>query len=187
VKRFRALLQGEDGFGMLELVIAMTVLNIGIFAVLSAFTSGYTTMKRTKQVTSGSVLSDQQLERMRALNFNSVCISTTSTESLYAANAPAGTAVPTCSTSDPALVALRPLATGPDGANYRVDTYIVWRCTTGTLTTTTPYSVGSPGCLTGGVVVSYATKLVRVIVRNATATGTVYARFESNFDQSTGQ
>ena len=84
---------------MLELIIAMIVLNIGIFAVLSAFTSGYTAMKRTKNVTSGSVLSDQQLERLRAVNFNSVCLSSTSTDSVYTANAPEGTAVPTCSTS----------------------------------------------------------------------------------------
>ena len=172
---------------MLELIIAMMVLNIGIFAVLSAFTSGYTAMKRTKSVTSGSVLSDQQLERLRAVNFNSVCLSTTSTDSVYTANAPEGTSVPTCSTSDPAMVAVRNPATGPDGASYRVDTYIVWSCTTGTLSTTSPYSTSAPGCLTAGSAVSYATKLVRVIVRDRTTTSTVYARFESTFDQSTGQ
>jgi Tfp pilus assembly protein PilV len=187
VSRLRTLARREEGFGMLELIIAMMVLNIGIFAVLSAFTSGYTAMKRTKNVTSGAVLSDQQMERLRALNFNSICLSNTSTDSTYTANAPEGTAVPTCSTSDPAMVAVRSSATGPDGASYRVDTYIVWRCTTGTLSTSSPYSTSSPGCVTSGSVVSYATKLVRVIVRNPTSTGTVYAQIESIYDQSTGQ
>lgn len=117
--RLGTLVRREDGFGMLEVVIAMLVLNIGIFAVLSGFTSGYSAMKWSKQTTSGAVLVDQQMERMRALNFNSVCISTTSTGTTYTGSAPEGTAVPTCSTSDPAMVAVRNSATGPDGVGYR--------------------------------------------------------------------
>ena len=113
------------------------------------------------------MLVDSQMERFRALNFTSICLSTTSTNSLYTANAPEGTAVPTCSTSDPALVALRDPTTGPDNASYRVDTYIYWRCTTGTLTTTGTYTTSSPGCLTSGTAVSTALKLVRVIAAGA--------------------
>jgi len=187
VIRLRRLLGRQDGFGMLEVIMAMGVLNIGIFAVLSAFTSGYVTMNRTKATTSASVLIDQQMERMRALNFNSICISTTSTGTNYVGAAPEGTAVPTCSTSDPALVAVRNPATGPDARAYRLDTYVYWRCTTGTLTTTTPYTTSSPGCLTAGSVVSNPTKLVRVIARSSTTTTLIYARVESSFDQTTGQ
>ena len=172
---------------MLELIIAMMVLNIGIFAVLSAFTSGYTAMKRTKQSTSGSVLSDQQLERLRALNFNSVCISTTSTGSVYTANAPEGTAVPTCSTSDPAMVAVRNPATGPDRSQLsRRHVRPVAAARRGRSDDVAVFDrvAGLPHRRR---VVSYATKLVRVIVRDRTTTSTVYARFESTFDQSTGQ
>jgi Tfp pilus assembly protein PilV len=66
VSRLRRLVRREDGMGMIELLTAMTVLNVGIFAVLSAFTSGYTAMSRTKAVTSGSVLMDQQRRSPRA-------------------------------------------------------------------------------------------------------------------------
>ena len=77
--RARRRLRHEGGFGLVELVIAMTILNIGIFAALGAFSNGYVSLKRTKLITGAAVLQDAQLERFRALSFNSICLSDTST------------------------------------------------------------------------------------------------------------
>ena len=179
-------LRHESGFGLVELLIAMTVLNVGILAVFAGFSSGYAALNRGTAISSASALGDAQLERFRALRFTAICLSNTSTVSNYTANAPGGTAVPTCTTSDPALVALRAPTTGPDNHAYRVDTYVVWNCAKGTLSVSTPYTTAAPGCLTDGVAQSRVVKLVRVVVRSYTGTAGVYSTGESTFDQSTG-
>lgn len=185
--RILARARSEGGFGMIEMVLALAILNVGIFAVLGAFSSSYAALNRTRTISSASVLVDQQMERFRALSYQSICLSTIATGSSYTVNTPEGTAVPTCSTSDPALVAVRLSVTGPDNKLYRVDTYVVWRCTSGTLSTTTPYSTANPGCIASeGGYASLPTKLVRIIVRDTTATTTIYAQAESTFDRSTG-
>jgi Tfp pilus assembly protein PilV len=187
ISRCVARLRAESGFGLVELIVAITVLNVGIFAALSAFSSGYVAINRTKAIASGSALLDTQMERFRALTFASICLSTTSSNTAYTGNAPTGTAVPTCSTTDPALVPLRDPVTGPDGRSYRVDTYVYWQCVNGTLSTTSPNSTASPACsVAAGSPGSAPTKLVRITVRDHTSTGKVYAQAESTFDQSTG-
>jgi type II secretory pathway pseudopilin PulG len=183
----RASVRSESGFGMIEMVLALAILNVGIFAVMSAFSSSYVTLKRTKTISSASVIVDQQLERFRALSYQSVCISSVATGSSYTINAPTGTKVPTCVTGDPALVPVRDPVIGPDNRLYRTDTYVVWRCIVGTLSTESPYSTATPGCLAGQEgFASQPTKLVRVIVRDRVTTTKIYARAESTFDQSTG-
>lgn len=187
IARLRARLRDEGGFGLMELLIAITVLNVGIFAALSAFSSAYVSLNTTKKTSSASVLVDSQLERFRALAFSSICLSTTYSGDQYTSNAPSGTAVPTCATSDPALVAMRDPVTGPDGHSYRVDTYVYWTCVNGTLSTSSPNSTSSPGCsVATGNPGSAPTKFVRVIVRDHTTTSRIYAQAESTFDQSSG-
>jgi Tfp pilus assembly protein PilV len=186
LRRMWARLAREDGFGLMELLIAITILNVGIFAVMSAFSSSYVAIKRSKRVSSGSVLVDQQMERFRALSFQSICLSTTGSGDTYTGNAPTGTAVPTCTTSDPALVARRTPVTGPDNRTYRVDTYVVWQCVNGTLSTSSPNSTSSPACTpASGGYGANPTKLVRVVVRDATTTSKIWAQEESTFDQGT--
>ena len=36
----------EEGFGLIELLISMTVLTVGLLALFAAYSSGYTAMKR---------------------------------------------------------------------------------------------------------------------------------------------
>jgi Tfp pilus assembly protein PilV len=184
--RVRRRLRQEGGFGLVELVIAMTILNIGIFAALGAFSNGYVSLKRTKLITGAAVLQDAQLERFRALRFSSLCLSNTSTNTTYTANAPAGTVVATCTTTDPALVAVRTSVAGPNGYLFRVDTYVVWGCVVGTFTTASPFTATTPGCVTSGVQVSAAQKNVRVVIRDDATPSRIYARAESSFDESTG-
>lgn len=185
-ERIRTRLAAEDGFGLMEVMIAITVLNVGIFAVMGAFSSSYVAINRSKRISSASVLVDQQMERFRALSFQSVCLATVDTGATYTESAPTGTPVPTCSTSDPALVAKRTPVTGPDNRTYRIDTYAVWRCVNGTLSTSPPNSASTPACTpTGGGYSANPTKLVRIVVRNAATTNVVYAQEESTFDLGT--
>ena len=177
----------EGGFGLVELLIAMTVLNVGILTVFAGFSSGYTALRHSNSIANASALADAQMERFRAVKFAGICLSTTSTNTAYVAGNPGGTAVPTCATTDPALVALRDPVTGPDSTAYRIDTYLVWRCYRGTLSTSTPYSTAAPGCVTSGVSMASAVKLVRITVREHSTPATVYISQESTFDASTGR
>jgi prepilin-type N-terminal cleavage/methylation domain-containing protein len=177
-------LRRQEGFGLVELLIAMTVLSVAILAVVAGFSSGYVALNRATRVSSSSLLADAQMERFRALTYPRICLSATSSDSDYTGAAPGGTAVPTCSSSDPTLVPIQSSKTGPDNRTYRIDTYVVWNCPVGTLTTSpAPYTTSAPGCLTAGSSVSSPVKLVRVVVRDSTTVSKVYTREESTFDQ----
>lgn len=180
-------LRRAEGFGLVELLIAMTVLSVAILAVVAGFSSGYVAINRATRVSSASALADAQMERFRALTYTWICLSSASTESTYTASAPTGTAVPTCSTTDGALVPIQDPKAGPDGRSYRIDTYAVWNCPVGgTLSTSTPDTTTAPACRTGGTFVSSPVKLVRIVVRDHTTTSKVFAREESTFDPRTG-
>ncbi len=95
-------LRQEAGFGLLELLMAMTILNIGILAVVGAFNSGAVALRRSGQISTATVLADKQMELYRALTYGSIALDPTSI--------PATTPY----TSDPAPVAVhryRPSAT----------------------------------------------------------------------------
>jgi prepilin-type N-terminal cleavage/methylation domain-containing protein len=62
----------EDGFGLVELLIAMTVLAIGLLALVAAFSSGYVALNRANTVGSASVIADKQMETFRAMTFATV-------------------------------------------------------------------------------------------------------------------
>jgi prepilin-type N-terminal cleavage/methylation domain-containing protein len=182
-------LRRQEGFGLVELLIAMTVLSVGIFAVVAGFSSGYVALARATRVSSSSVLADAQMERFRALTYPWICLSTGSSESTYTAAAPSGTVVPSCSSTDPTLVPIQGAKTGPDNRTYRIDTYVVWNCPIGgTLSTSSPDTTSAPGCRAGSTLVSRPVKLVRVVVRDGapTLTSKVYVQEESTFDERSG-
>lgn len=60
-------LRQQGGFGLIELLIAMTVLNIAIFALIAAFSSGMLTLQRASRVTTAAMLADVEMERLRAI------------------------------------------------------------------------------------------------------------------------
>ena len=166
-------LRRQEGFGLVELLIAMTVLSVGILAVVAGFGSGYVALNRATRISSGAVLADAQMERFRALTYPFICLSSTSSESTYTAAAPSGTAVTgTPSSCDPTLVPIQAPKTGPDNHQYRIDTYVVWNC---------PLGGTPPGCINSSPV-----KLVRIVVRDYTTTSKLYAQEESTFDQRSG-
>src|SRR5918992_5605430 len=74
----RAALRKNDGFGLIELLLAMTMLNIGLLAVVAAFSSGIVSLNRASRVTTASVLADGQMELYRSLTYNAIRLEPTS-------------------------------------------------------------------------------------------------------------
>jgi type II secretory pathway pseudopilin PulG len=166
----------ESGFGMIELLIAIVILNIGVLAILAAFTSGSAAIKRASRIATASALADVQMELYRALKYNVIALDASSvaaTDSTYRCDPVLGTACPNSTSSEvtttcttplpPQCVASRPV-TGADGGAYRVDTYITFQ---------TPAS-GRVG------------KLVTIVVRDVHSSSRILVRESSTFDPATG-
>ncbi len=171
-------LREEDGFGLIELLMAMVLLNVGILAIVAAFNSGMFALKRAGKISTASALADSQMELYRALTYGAIALDSTAlgaTDNTYKCDSALGVSCPnsisaevqaTCSGSPLPNECTPSLSvTGADRKNYRVDTYIV------------------PSTPTNG----RAEKLVTVVVRDANAlSARPYARIAATFDQSTG-
>jgi type II secretory pathway pseudopilin PulG len=177
----KARLRGQEGFGLIELIISMTMLNIGLLANVAAFNSGALTLKRAGEVSTASVVADKQMELYRALKYTEIALDSTA---LTAANAdttyqcdpankidPAGACgganqqtqqLRTCVTMTPQCNP-RQTVTGPDQRQYRLDTYVVSQ---------TPPN-------------GRAVKLVTIVVRRGSDLQ-MLARVSSSFDLSSG-
>ena len=151
----RRRLRDEGGFALVEMLIAIVVINIGLLAILLALTSGMVTLRRSAETSTASAIADKQLEKYRAVTFPSIFLDTAAlaaTDSTYQSDAAysASQVNQTCGTLT-AVCTPSQTVTGPDGRSYRVDTYIVW---------TTP---------SGGT----AVKQVTVVVRKSGSTATL--------------
>jgi Tfp pilus assembly protein PilV len=67
----------ESGFGLIELVIAMFMLNIGILALVAAFNSGAISLRRASHTSTAASLADSQMELYRALTYAQIGLDTT--------------------------------------------------------------------------------------------------------------
>jgi Tfp pilus assembly protein PilV len=170
-RRLLKRLRGNGGFGLIELLIAMVMLNIGLLAVLGAFISGSAAVRRASRIATASTLADTQMELYRALTYPVIALDPTSipgtspytTDSAYSATQVTATCSGTVA-NNPQCNASRSVP-GPDHGTYRIDTYIVSRTPTG----------------------GRALKLVTVVVRDTPKlTGPALARTSSSFDSSTG-
>src|SRR5438874_5428911 len=65
-------LRNEKGFGLLELLMAMTMLSIGILALVAAFNSGTIALERAGRNATAAALADAQMERYRALTYGAI-------------------------------------------------------------------------------------------------------------------
>ena len=162
----------EEGFGLIELLMSMTMLNIGILALVAAFQSGAFALQRASKLSTAAAIADIQMERYRALKYDAIALDSTSFTAaqgigVYAGDTAyaAGQVTATCASPLPDYCqAMRTLA-GPDGKAYRLDTYIVLH---------TPAS-------------ARVVKQVTIVVRDANAlSGRALARVASTFDQATG-
>lgn len=169
VRRFLA---NGDGFGLVELLIALMVLNVAIFATIAAFNAGIFTLRRASRTSTAASLAEARLELYRALSYGSIVLTSSPLDAKYTSDPQAAgdlTPVPSCPGGVPAE-ACEPIqlnVKGADGNDYRVDTYVRER-----VETTSPF----PG---------RAVKIVAVVVRDAQTLDSI-ARMESTFDQGTG-
>src|SRR5690348_13250484 len=69
---FAARMRDEDGIGLIELLIALLVLNVGIFATLGAFTSAASNLKRSSRISTASAIADQEIEALHNLKFSNI-------------------------------------------------------------------------------------------------------------------
>jgi Tfp pilus assembly protein PilV len=171
----------ESGFGLLELLMAMVMLNVGILAIVAAFSSGNAALARASRISTASALADKQLESYRGLIYDNIVFitsewnaaladSTYTGDTAYTANMQSPVApkalvgtVTNCPTNVPAT-SCDPsyTVTGPDHRTYRVDTYLYFDAPNG-------------GQL----------KTITVVVRPASGTTRPWARVTSTFDSST--
>jgi Tfp pilus assembly protein PilV len=174
----RLRLRSERGFGLIELLMAMVMLNVGILAIVAAFQSGMLALNRASKISTASALADSQMELYRAITYSAIALDATalgSVDNTYKCDSALGASCPnstsgevtaTCSGSPlPNECVPSRTVTGADHKNYRVDSYIVM---------TTP-SNGRP------------LKVVTVVVRDGNAlSARPFARITSTFDASTG-
>lgn len=80
--RRRAL--GQGGFGMIELLAAMTVMLIGIFAVFAVFQAGIVQIRRASTITTAAAIADAEIEKVRAIKYDSIGLSNTDVDTVVA-------------------------------------------------------------------------------------------------------
>jgi type IV pilus modification protein PilV len=188
-RRRRLDARGEEGFTLVELLIAMIILTVGILALVAAYSSGYVALNRATRVSSAEVLADSQMERFRALSYSNIQLNTScgtscAEDSTYTGDSAynSTTQITGCSTTDATCLPTQTV-TGPDNKSYRLDTYINYSCVSGTLVMS-PLSCGSTS--------PSPVKLVTVVVRSTGGTGlgassAVSVREQSAFTSLEGQ
>ena len=62
----RRLAKTEAGFGLIELLIAMTVMVVAIMAIVAAFSSGMVALNRASRASTAATLADKQMEAYRS-------------------------------------------------------------------------------------------------------------------------
>ena len=133
----------ESGFGLVELLIAMTVMVVGITALVAGMSSGMVAVKRAGDESTAAALADTQMEAYRALpncaiyleaihdHFGSApptppTVRSSDITERIKTNAPLlEPAAARRSTTPTNLTMPHQLRTGADGRSYWVDTYIV--------------------------------------------------------------
>jgi type II secretory pathway pseudopilin PulG len=172
-------LRANEGFGLVELLMAMTILNVGILAIVAAFNAGAFAVFRASRTSTAASVADRQMELYRSLPWASIGLDSTAlgtVDNTYKCDATLGASCPNSTSSEttvvscsgssaPQCVPTQSPVIGADRHRYRIDTYI---------TTTTP---------TGGRPV----RVVTVVVRDANnLSAHPYVREASTFDQSFG-
>jgi type II secretory pathway pseudopilin PulG len=165
----------ESGFGLIELLMSMTMLNVGILALIAAFQSGAFALQRASRLSTAAAIADIQMERYRGYKYCGILFSATDVagvDSTYTGDTSAYTGAPLTPSNDPKCTGATPPAdskpsltiTGPDSKRYRVDVYIA----------------------ADSVSAARPVKRVTVVIRDGGTPTKVYARVASTFDEATG-
>jgi Tfp pilus assembly protein PilV len=187
-----ARLRAEAGQGLLELLIAITLLTVGVGALLTLVAAGFVSLQRSGESGTALTLAEAQMELYRGVSYPYIRLSHTALGSVAAgsqymtANSsdstiPPGTSTSqvldtasgnqACTAADTALCAPVQTVTGPDRRSYEIDTYIT-ECPSASITSC-PAS-------------SDPVRQVFVVVRDAAKTSLpIVARAASTFSSST--
>jgi len=169
-KKLGRLAASEEGFGLIELLIAMTVMVVGITAIVAGFSSGMVAVNRASRASTAATLADIQMESYRRVKYNDTLLA------------------PTCSSGMSASIDCFASATkpGPDGRTYRIDAAVRFDCAVGALGGTVPSSATcSP--VPPATVAARPAKLVTIVVYDpSTSPAKELFREASTFDQATG-
>ena len=191
----------EEGFGLIELLISMVILQIALLAIIGTFGAGAVALGRAARVSTGATLADQQMELYRSMPYDAIGLDTASapTTGTYVSDTgvcPASQ-TPVCGNTGPRNNAGSTtwsctVATGSNSVPFFYTANGANPCTAHRVVTGT----GSPDGKTyavdtyiklvpGSGTVIRAVKQVSIVVRNGT-TATQLAKEITTFDCSTG-
>jgi Tfp pilus assembly protein PilV len=176
-------LRDESGFGLLELLMAMVILNVGILALVAAFSSGSAALARASRISTASALANKQMEVYRGVRYESIVFTTAewnaaiadttyTADTVYQQNMASPTppkalvaTVSSCPANVPTTACDPSYTTaGADGRTYRVDTYLY-------------YDEPSSG---------KQLKTIAVVIRNPQDPTRFWSRVSSTFDATPG-
>ncbi len=170
----RRIAKDERGQGIIELVIAIAIINVAILAMFAMFQAGALSVLRASRTSNGAVVAEKQAELYRALLYRDIqlndgLVTTAASDSLHISASEWGSSTSqvkssTCTSTLPECMPIQTSVTGADGRAYRVDTFVQ---------AVTPSS-GRAG------------KQVTVVVRLASDTSRILAKLTSNYDLATG-
>jgi type II secretory pathway pseudopilin PulG len=171
---------------MLELLMAITMLNVGILAIVAAFNAGALSLARASRASTATAIADTQMELFRGIKYgniqqttsewnSAVADSTWTADSVYTSSTAMNSGSPSSPRALVTTVTNCPntntnscdpsfSTNGPDGRSYRIDTYLYYDQPTG-----------------GGQI-----KVITVVVRAGDDLSRSLARETSTFDVTTG-
>ena len=165
------LLRRSDGFGLVELMIALAILVVGVLATFGLFESGLVQLGRATTISTATAVGEQQIEDYRAVRFDAIGFTPgqlTGLDSTYvgdpAYRAPGTNQAEQAVTITSSTFSPSQTVTGADGESYRVDAFVSWQAVTD----------------------GRNVKIVTVVVRDADNVTRVLTRVVSSFDVSTG-
>jgi Tfp pilus assembly protein PilV len=66
----------EEGFGLIELLIAVVILQIALLAIIGAFSAGATALGHAARINTATALADQQMELYRSMPYTAIGLDT---------------------------------------------------------------------------------------------------------------
>src|SRR5919198_3563503 len=122
-------LRNEAGFGLIEMLAAIMLIDIAIFALLLALNSGMVSLRRSAELSTASVLADKQMEQYRAGTYSAIYLDTASVAAADSTYTSDSAYCPTNCSETKVTQACSPLTskctptqtvTGPDSKTYRI-------------------------------------------------------------------
>jgi len=184
-RALRRRLADERGMGLVELLIAMTILAVAVGAMMSLYVSTARSMQRAGQRGTALTLAEKQMEIYRTVPFAQIRIDSTRIPTgtdPYVTTHSSDPTIPSSSGQavggqngdtacpSPAVAACQPTQTvaGPDHRSYRVDTYVEYVSADASFTHVAPAA-------------GLTLKRVTVVTRDAGNTAQILARASSTF------